>query len=360
MNNNVRILQLIDSLEIGGSERMSVNMYNTFTSCNIDNHLVVSRKSGALYSFIKDKNNVTFLNKKGFFDVVAFLKLFKLIRNYQPSVIHAHQTSIYWAFFAKLLFPKKIIIWHDHWGFSDLLKDSDRRAIRKLSFLIDGVVCVNDKIKQWNINNLRVKEEHIKYIRNYPVFEKSAVKPTNVFTMVCLANIRDQKDHENLLKACALLNEEKLNFKLFLAGSLEDTSYVERIKKLIKTLKLNTKVEILGPVINISEILSNADVGVLSSMSEGLPLSLLEYGMAELPVVCTNVGQCSEVLGNGEFGWVVPPKSPKDLALAIKKVYKKPEEAHFKAMALKENILENYGAKGFVKVYFKLIDVIKN
>lgn len=269
MKNNIKILQLVDSLEIGGSERMSVNMYNTFTSNDVNNCLVVSRKSGPLYSFVNNKSNVHFLNKRSFFDYLAFFKLFKLLKNYKPTVVHAHQTSIYWAFLVKLLFPKTILIWHDHWGFSDLFKKSDRRIVRMFSFLINGVVCVNEKIRTWNINNLKVKNEFIVFIPNYPLFEIVDYKKSNKNVLICLANIRDQKDHENLIRACFILQNQHIDFKLLLAGSLEDENYVDKIKSLIKELNLVKKIQILGPVINVSEILAKANIGVLSSVSEG-------------------------------------------------------------------------------------------
>ncbi|MFV7236111.1 glycosyltransferase [Flavobacterium sp. ZB4R12] len=360
MKKDCKILQIVDSLDIGGTERMSVNIYNTLTSYNIPNYLVVSRKVGPLYNFIKKKNNVLFLNKRSVLDFFAFFKLFKLILNYKPSIIHAHQTSIYWSFILKLLFPRITVIWHDHWGFSDLLTDTDRKIIKFFSFLIDGVVCVNDKIKEWNIQNLKVKEKCIVYIPNFPLIEINQKKKSDIPILLCLANIRDQKDHINLLEACAFLRGENVNFKLLLAGSLEDDNWVEKVKEKVDVLNLNENVVFLGSVINISELLSKADVGVLSSISEGLPIALLEYGLAGLPVVCTDVGQCKEVLGNGDFGWIVPPKSSEKLAIAIKQALFDTQLAKGKAEGLKKNINDNYGSKGFIKKYFVLVNNIKD
>ena len=54
---------------------------------------------------------------------------------------------------------------------------------------------------------------------------------------------------------------------------------------------LNDIIQIAGSVVDTSSLLASADIGVLSSIFEGLPLSLLEYGLAGLPVVVTDVGQ---------------------------------------------------------------------
>jgi glycosyltransferase involved in cell wall biosynthesis len=357
MENKIKILQIVDSLDIGGTERMSVNICNALTSSNIQNYLVVSRNIGPIYNFINKKSNVLFLNKRNFLDFFAFFKLFKFILNFKPTIIHAHQTSIYWVFAVKLLRPKIIVIWHDHWGFSDLLTDSDRKITKFFSFLIDGIVCVNDKIKEWNIRNLKVNKEHIIYIPNFPLVKIIEKVENDIPILLCIANIRDQKDHLNLLEACALLKEDNINFKLLLAGSLEDELWVEKINKKAEFLNLNEYVAFLGPVINVSELLSMADVGVLSSVSEGLPVALLEYGLAGLPVVCTDVGQCKEVLGNGDFGWVVCPKSPSKFAAAMKEAILDTQLGKEKGGKLKNNININYGSKGFVKKYLELVNL---
>jgi glycosyltransferase involved in cell wall biosynthesis len=360
MKKDYKILQIVDSLEIGGTERMSANIYSTLCALNIDNYLVVSRQVGPVYNFISEKKNVVFLNKKSVVDFSAFYTLFKLIKSFKPSVIHAHQTSIYWIFILKLVFPWVTVIWHDHWGFSDLLKNSDRKVIKFFSFLIDGVVCVNDKIKEWDIRNLKVNEDHVIYIPNFPLVEIIKKGKSETPILLCLANIRDQKDHLNLLEACAFLKEENINFELLLAGSLEDDRWVKKVKEKVDVLNLNKNVVFLGPVINISELLSKANVGVLSSVSEGLPVSLLEYGLAGLPVVCTDVGQCKEVLGNGEFGWIVPVKSPKELANALKEALYDTLLATEKAAGLSKNVNKNYGSGIFIEKYFSLLDEIKS
>ena len=58
-----KILQIVDSLNLGGTERMSVNIFNGLTTDNIQNVLVVSRDKGPLYNFISNKDGVYFLNK---------------------------------------------------------------------------------------------------------------------------------------------------------------------------------------------------------------------------------------------------------------------------------------------------------
>ena len=222
--------------------------------------------------------------------------------------------------------------------------------------MLDGVICVNIKIKTWNLEKFKINNKSIVYIPNYPLLKLNKINKSESNTILCVANIRDQKDHPNLLNACSLLKKQNIKFKLLLAGSLEDEAWVEKIKKLVVSLKLTEEVEFLGAVDDISKVLSYSDLGVLSSVSEGLPVSLLEYGLAGLPVVCTDVGQCKEVLGDGEFGWIVPAKSPELLADAIKESLENTELSKIKSKKFNKNINENYGCYGFLKKYIEYIN----
>jgi glycosyltransferase involved in cell wall biosynthesis len=103
-----------------------------------------------------------------------------------------------------------------------------------------------------------------------------------------------------------------------------------------------------------------AHIGVLSSESEGLPVALLEYGMAALPTIATQVGQCSQVLWHGKYGWVVPPKSPIPLALAIEEIILHPKKARIISKDFENQIRKNYGPKNFMIEYEKIISHLNN
>lgn len=74
---------------------------------------------------------------------------------------------------------------------------------------------------------------------------------------------------------------------------------------------------IYGSCADISNILSQSTIGVLASKSEGLPVALLEYGVAGLPVVATNVGDCHKVISNAGEGLLVEPQNHNALAEAL-------------------------------------------
>ena len=84
---------------------------------------------------------------------------------------------------------------------------------------------------------------------------------------------------------------------------------------------------------------------MISSESEGLPLALIEYGMAGLAAVSTCVGQCAEVLDNGAAGILVPPKNPRALADALVMLLQSPEQCRVLSGRFAQRVQQNYSAE---------------
>src|SRR3954463_7086626 len=129
---------------------MAVNMANAFADNCISSILCVSRKDGVLQGFISKDVHYYLLNKKHVADVFAFAKLLRIINRHRPDIIHAHSSSYFWAILAKLFFPRIIIIWHDHQGLRDHAKRNHRPFLKFLSKKINGIIVVNDVLKEWN------------------------------------------------------------------------------------------------------------------------------------------------------------------------------------------------------------------
>ena len=112
----MRIVQIIDSLEAGGAERMAVNYANALANEIDFSALVVTRKEGDLRNQINTNVPYLFLNKGSALDIIALLQLRKFILKNNIEIIHAHGTSFFFAFLLKLVLPSVKLVWHDHLG----------------------------------------------------------------------------------------------------------------------------------------------------------------------------------------------------------------------------------------------------
>ena len=347
----MKILQVIDTLNIGGAERMCVNISNLLTSKSVENSILVTRELGPLSKQV-ESDKIDLILKKNGFDLRGFYRFLKLIKAKKPTVIHAHSTSIYWALGAKLLFPKIKLIWHDHDGMSEFLKNSDRKIIKFISKYFHATIVVNQILHDWNRRN--TLSENVFLLRNFSLFKKTKEKTKNdKIRIVCLANFREQKDHMTLFRALQLI-PYTVNFECICAGQVSDVFYFQQLKDFC-TFNLSHRVKFVGEVEDVEELLFSADIGVLSSKSEGLPVALLEYGCAGLAVVITNVGQCAEVLGNGEFGHVVNPSDYIEISKRIFSLIVNYDERTILGESFRINTESNYGKEMFYNQYSKII-----
>ena len=340
---------------------MCVNISNVLHDNGHEVTLCATRTGGALEKAINSSIRFHVLHKKSSLDFVAFRRLLRIIKDNGIETIHAHSSSLFWAIMAKVFYGKVKVLWHDHNGLR--VSDSWINIFYKLlSIKIDGIIAVNHVLAGWSRKNMKVLPERIVMINNFPLL-KSVKRHTDpeFFTIVCLANIRPQKDHETLIRAIALLKKQDLpqKLKVIFAGSINDRDYSQRIRSLIAELSLEDTIEMPGTIEDTATLLSKADCGVLSSSSEGLPVALLEYGMAALPVVVTDVGQCSEVVGNGQYGKVVATSDAQGLAEELSWILFNPAEAKIIGENLKKHVVNNYGPGNFLTDYMNLLNLIQ-
>ncbi|UZH55624.1 glycosyltransferase [Salinimicrobium tongyeongense] len=353
---NMRVLQLIDSLRPGGAERMSVNYANALAKRIDGSFLCCTRMEGLLKSQLAPQVGYLFLEKRSRFGLKALFKLRSFARKNKINIIQAHGSSWFMAVLLKISLPKVKLVWHDHFG---------ERAEKKLkpgilsifSRYFDGIICVNSQLKDWAEKNLNCKK--VSYIPNFPsrLVEGGALPGLNVtegFKIVHLANLKQPKDHLTLLKAFQILVEIDSSVSLHLIGKEEEDLYSKELKKFLKENGLNEKVHFYGEQGKVADFLAQADVGVLSSSSEGLPVALLEYGLAGLPVVCTAVGECEAVVGGN--GLVVPPKDAEAFFKALQYYFENEIERNRDAVAFQKRVFQNYSEEQVVE---QLLDFLK-
>jgi glycosyltransferase involved in cell wall biosynthesis/peptidoglycan/xylan/chitin deacetylase (PgdA/CDA1 family) len=128
-----------------------------------------------------------------------------------------------------------------------------------------------------------------------------------------VGSVRPVKDYETLVRAARFVLD-RVPKTTFLAIGREEGTEGQRLRALAAKLGVAGNIRWVGSIDNPVAILPLVDVGVLCSRAEGLSNTLIEYGAAGIPAVATNVGGNSEVVIEGETGFLVPPASPERLA----------------------------------------------
>ena len=359
----MRVLQLIDSLEAGGAERMAVNYANALSAEIEFSGLVATRKEGVLKKQLDDKVHYLFLNKKNTVDFKAVLKLRKYITRNQVQLIQAHSSSFFLAVLVKLTLPNIKIIWHDHYGNRINQTRNENYILFLCSFLFSACCTVNLELKQWVLKNLSVR--NVFFVPNFIVeFDnierKTYLKGEENKRIICLANLKNPKNHIIILRA---FNELKLNnsaWSLHFVGEIYNDDYLIELMSYISDNNLNKDVFLYGAKEDVSFILSQANIGVLASGYEGFPVCLLEYGSLGLPIISTNVGFCSSIINDGENGLLFDSKDKEMLKKQLLKLVFDDELQKKLGRNIKKDVLKNYSSTEIIKRFVAKYKVIVN
>jgi glycosyltransferase involved in cell wall biosynthesis len=296
-------------------------------------------------------------------DVRALGKLSGFIRAHQVRILHAHGSSLFTALAVSYLPPYPAVVWHDHCGFQETAPRSVslyRAAVSRVS----GVISVNELLANWARTELGVRADRVWYVPNFVPEDRPAdTVPPRLpglpgTRVVCVANLRPQKGHVHLIRAFAQVVEEFPQAHLLLVGREADRTCAELVRTEIKAHDLGARVTMLGERADVAAILHQCDVGVLSSIGEGFPLALVEYGQAGLAVVATDVGQCAEVLDWGKAGTLVASGDPAALAAALRDALRSPQQGKRAGQRLSQRVRERYAAGAVIQQISRVYDTV--
>lgn len=356
---NIRIVQLIDSLEAGGAERMSVNYANALNSKIVFSGIIVSRVEGDLQESLMSEVKYLFLNRKKIIDFKAINRAIVFLKANKIDIIQAHSTSIYFAFLLKLFFPKIQIIWHDHYGKSEFLKVRSSIILKIISVFFKGIIAVNHKLKDWAVKKLNCNN-----VIYFPNFMENNFFDTERLTqlegyeekkIICLANLRPQKNHFLLLECAVAIKKIYPDWSFHLVGKNFNDDYSKKIEEKIKEYNLQLQVYMYGSCKDTKAILQQCQIGVLTSISEGLPLAILEYGLHKLAVVSTSVGEIPSVIQNKAEGILVAHDDKKEFIASVLKLIEDKQYRLTLGANFQNKVIENYSEEKIINTYLKWI-----
>jgi len=362
----ISVMHLIDTLNAGGAERMAVNIVNLLPRDRYRMHLCTTRQEGPLADLVSDDVVRHSLNRRGRFgrfDWRAVRSLIREMKRNEIQILHAHGTSLFMASIAAAFEPHAAVVWHDHWGRNEL-ESRPAWLYRIAAKRTRAIIAVNQNLVRWSRDQLRIGEGRVSFISNFVCDASSNGEPlelpgTPAERIVCVANFRPQKDLVTLINAMSLVVRQFPSAHLLLIGDLTDKTYVELIRKRVAEEKLSHNVSFLGQRNDVASILKACDIGVLSSASEGLPLSLIEYGWAKLATVATRVGECADLLDHGSAGIVVSPGSADELAKGLLLLLKSPERRALFGEAFYQHVKRNYNATNAIDQICRIYESVQ-
>ncbi len=328
----MRILLVITGLGVGGAERLVTNLADRFVQAG---HEVCLAYLDGKAILAPDDPRVCIvkigLNKNPLSLLIAFARLYRLVRNFKPDVVNSHLVHAnILVRILRLIAPIPRLINSAH-------NSNEEGRFRMLAYrltdcLTDISTNVSNEAVGAFIEQKAVKPGRMIAMHNGISIQNFSFSPSirlemrqqlgftdDCILILAVGRLNEPKDYPNLLKSFSLLPSEASMITLLIAG---EGSLRSSLENLAVTLGVADKIIFLGIRHDVPALMSACDVFVLSSAWEGFPLVVGEAMASERVVVATDCGGVREWIG--DTGFLVPPQNSEALGEALNKAIQLP------------------------------------
>jgi glycosyltransferase involved in cell wall biosynthesis len=320
----MRIVQLVETLETGGLERIAVDLALAQKRAGDTPMLYCMFTGGPLAEDARRAGiPVTEFHKEPGFSVRTLFRLAQHLRRDAADVLHTHNPGVhhYGAVAARLARVPALVNTR-HGPATSFGRAYQERYFRAVMPLTDRIVFVCEDSRRYLVENHGLAGSKSAVILNgidLRAFLEKPASPMRASPRVrfgAVGRMVPVKGHSILIDAFAQLSGKLPSSELRIVGGgpLED-----ELKGQVRKAGLEGRIRIEGLNHRIADVLREIDVFVLSSTSEGLPLVILEAMAAGLPVVSTRIGGVPEVAPEGDVSVLCTPGSASELAEAMYK-----------------------------------------
>ena len=320
-------------------EKLLVNIANAWQKGQLK--IVCLDELGPLADSLKANIDIYVIERN-----TSALQKTKLLAKYlskdTPDIIHCHNLrSHILASIATLALKIPIVITkhgeevHDK-GILNLLN--------KFFLRRNKITVVSKKIQKVMSDWLKLPSRKIEIIENGVLVKplkgkEHTEKPLDTVNFISVARLAPPKDFETLIKAWALVRKQYSNCKLTIIG---DGILRPKLEELVKELRITDSVSLVGESLEVEAFLSKSDVFILSSYSEGLPMTILEAMERGLPILASNVGEVPNIIKNDVNGYVFKHQDDTEIAQAIVKIMGNPLSIKDMGLANRAEIERKY------------------
>ncbi len=334
----VGVLHIITNLALGGAQKNALYTAANLDSCKYEKYFI-SAPWGGLYDQLNQDKAINFYFLKclkrsisPLKDIQAFFSIIRFIKQNKISIVHTHSSKAgilgRWAAkFAKV----PIIIHTVHgWSFHEYMSKPIKALYVFLERWTAGIttkfIAVSENDIKKGLNNKIGKAKQYELIR-YGIeinrFEQIPAQHNSqaVLTVGMIACLKPQKNPIDFIRAAEIIAKTNKNVRFICIGG---GKLRKNLEKEIMLRSLNKQVKLLGWRKDISQLIRQMDIVVLTSLWEGLPIALLEAMAAAKPIVAYDTDGIREAVKNGISGFLCPKKDIHALAEAIKKLLDEP------------------------------------
>jgi sugar transferase (PEP-CTERM/EpsH1 system associated) len=326
-------------------------------------HVIISlTESSDLEERIKrDDVEVICLNKQAGNDIKVHFKIWLLLRKLAPEIIHTYNiATLEYNIVAFLAGVKKRI--HAEHGRDIYDLDGSNKKYQYLRRLINPFVTkwipVSKELYDWLIATVGLPRAKVRLIYNgidLNLYRSKQHHLNKQFVVGTVGRMAKVKDQLSIIKAAEKLLTDypdlKNTLKFIVVGSGE---LYQALYEYIASNNMEESIELLGARNDVALILQDFDVFILTSLAEGIPLTILEAMATALPIIATEVGGNPELIDNDINGFLIKPKDIDNIACKIKYYLDHPESVVQHGINSREKVENNFSLQVMTEKYLQL------
>jgi glycosyltransferase involved in cell wall biosynthesis len=370
----MRIALVTETLDIGGAERMAVALANELDTAGHQVWMLCLKHAGPLAAGLAAGVTLVEFGKQGGNSVRLWWQLASVLRRAGVDVVHAQDFGSFldaWlgarlAGVARMLVTAHGRYMAGHPGVLAGLKRRCRHWLERYAFRTGArLVCVSAALRLELAQEIGMPAAQMRVVHNgiqagaerAESVEPDAARPgaggpaNSGLRLICVGRLAAVKNLALLLRALALLRVGCPGATLEIVGDGPERSSLEA---LAVELRIQAAVQFSGYRSDIAERMADADVFVLSSDSEGIPMAILEAMAAALPVVATRVGGVPDTVQDGVTGLLVDKGDAAALAAALAQLDARPALRHALGAAGQRTVRERFSANAMRDGYLEL------
>lgn len=357
----VRVAHLVYSFAVGGLERVIVNLINASDPEKIQHVIITQVDNSSMVSQLQTPVDVYCINKAPGNDLSSHWRLYRVLREARPDVLHTYNFGTFEYHPVALLagVKRRVHAEHGRDGEYDPTVRRRRTLVRRLLLpFIQHLIVVSPDLMAWARTDLRLAPPKLQLVLNgidtdaFSV-NREARGNVDIFTFIAVGRLVDVKNHQLLIDAFAraLEKPECMHCHLRIVG---DGPLKDALEQRIAALQLSDKVTLLGARDDIPALLASADAFVLSSDYEAMPMTALEAMASGLPVISTRVGGVENIIKQGETGWLVEANNVDAMANTLEKIVSKDDAVAAVAKQAKQQVNDQFSAHAMMRHYADL------
>lgn len=369
----IRVMHVIETLEIGGAENVLADLVN-FCSPRFVPYVCCLKTAGPVAAKLREGTPVFVMNMSHGNDYSLPFRLARLFRHNRIDVVVSHGWGTYLeSVLARRFSGARVMVHVVHGDFppypsgwlSDVKKLIRHRAEGLFSAGVHQFVAVSQGVKNEIVRRTSIPLDRICVVHNgVRIGNKDPILGAQKRTILgiksedvvigSVGRLAPVKNYPSLLTVFAKVKKEFNNVKLILIGDGDERKSLEQISI---HLGLEKDVFFLGQRDDVEDWMQAFDLFALSSLYEGISISILEAMSVYLPVVATDVGGNREVVVDGQTGWIVPPNDPEKMARAMLSLIR--DRSLSLEMGHKgfERVKEEFNIEQTIKTYEKIFQV---